>query len=329
MIVTVGLSSFALVIYIIFHTKDLCAFYYSKKKDPIALAGFKLRLLILIPEIGAGLARGAYGFDPIMVSNHCFTGMILNNIAAAFGVFTDIAMTIYCKDVYNAFKASRSMDRVQPFLLKYNHAWVTMIVLGGVLIVIDQTVLYHSMWLIWNLRADVLASLLYMIVYTVCSINLLHRGNKMNEELKLKIMDDESKAQMPINKTIHAVVDSIRRTRKYMIWSSIGRFVLLVALVLVGSGIYLQTPLHTIIAVPLIYISSIFSSTMQVMIATEISAGMLLRQKSRKEGEGGAAKTIGTGPSTSKLSSKQDVNVDKLPTFGSKAKKQSQITPMS
>ena len=78
---------------------------------------------------------------------------------------------------------------------------------------------------------------------------------------------------------VQGVINSIMQTRRYMIWSSLGRLVLLLTLFFIGViGAHRYSPTHTLIMIPM-GISVTFSSIMQVMIATEISAGMLPKKK--------------------------------------------------
>ena len=67
-----------------------------------------------------------------------------------------------------------------------------------------------------------------------------------------------------------------------MIWSTIGRIALLASLLSVGTKFYFASPVYTEITAVSMYASTTFSSIMQVMVATEISAGMLKKHKSTK-----------------------------------------------
>ncbi len=276
-----------------------------KNNAPHQQAGYQLRMLILVPELLAQILRVYFGIEPLGVSNNYFLNMIVNNLIAALGAYTDIILTIYCRDVQIAFEASRTKQKTQPFLVKYPYGWLGLVLLGLILVILDQTILNFSLF---KMSVDTInTGIFYLIVYVSCSTILLSVRNKMSIEVQIvrqnvknttpkfaaasttagdnkktkknkNTATPSTRPERNIRRAVRNVVDSVLRMRLLMICSAIGRVVLIASLFCIGLNFHVTSTLNYGIILVLVHISSLFSSTMQILIAAEMSAGMLFNK---------------------------------------------------
>ena len=111
----------------------------------------------------------------------------------------------------------------------------------------------------------------------------MHKQVKLARQRKHTNFSSSDTSPSQANKRLSSIIDSILRTRVFMIWSSIGRLLLVGATVCFATQYTGTSPFNYGIVLLTILWSSLLSSWMQVKIVAEISAGMLLKERRKRE----------------------------------------------
>ena len=263
-----SLWSLAISVFAVKHVTVVVDHYKAGRRDRAGKMALTMRLLILVPEFIAGIVGVLVCFDfngRFSVFDFIF-GRTLLSLRGSIVAFTDVVVVFYCYDVYKAFESSVRHEVFTPFLVKYKFGLPLIIGLGISLISADTIVTQLSLRGLLGSTSAV-GSGAFMIALYVGGIVALSIVS-FQVRAVTKVFDADAIAAVA---GLGPMIASTVLLRKYMFFCSITRVMSILGILAIASGFIYESPAAYGTTMVFMMTGSMASSTLQLLIAYEIT----------------------------------------------------------